>query len=156
MNKKFISYNSYYEGLLQDLFCGNDGLFSLFLHFFYQYNNIFVFNNNFSNKFQTLYKLELESCEKVCQLIFYMGGDAKYYSSTKKYISGMNIDYMKNLKSTLELDIELVEKSTIDIKNTMAKIENKEIKKQLNEILKIKTVEEKILKDIYLQLIELK
>ena len=152
MTKKILTKNSYYEGLLQDLYCGNDVLFSNFLHFFYQYNNIFVFYEKFSNEFQTLYKLELEACESVCKVIFSMGGDPKYFSANKKYISGMNIDYVKNLKNIVEFDIELIEKSLIDVKNVISKIDDVEIKARIKNILQIKKTEEKILKNLFLKL----
>lgn len=141
MKGYFLTKNSYYEGLLQDLFCGNDGFFTIFLHFFYQFNQFFVYNNNFSSIFKFVYMKELENCEVVSNLLVLMGGDAKFYSSNKKFISGSGIDYVKNLKSAFELDIELVEKSLIDVKNALVKIDNAKIKEKLRIVIKNKEEE---------------
>ena len=147
--------NSYYEGLLQDLFCGNDGFFTIFMHFFYQKNQIFVFYPSFSKDFEKLVSLELESCNTLSRVINEMGGDSKYYSSSKKYIFG-KIDYVKNLESIVDLDLELVEKSLIDTKNVLSKVDNHKIKNQLENILSIKKEEEKILKNIKFNLFLIK
>ena len=153
MKENFLTKNSYYEGLLQDLFCGNDGFFTIFLHFFYQFNQFFVYNNNFSQIFKFVYMKELENCEVISNLLILIGGDAKYYSSSKKFLSGSGIDYVKNLKSAFELDIELLEKSLIDVKNALAKIDNFEIKDKLKIIVKNKEEELDKLKNSFLQVL---
>lgn len=154
MDKKIFVKNSYYEGLLQDLFCGNDGFFSIFMHFFYQYNQIFCFNQNFKEEFKLLCDKELEACEIISALIIQIGGDAKYYSSMRKFLSGSKIDYVKNFKMMLENDIELAEKSLLDVKSALCKIENMQIKTDLRKILVLKNEELEIIKKIYLNAIE--
>lgn len=149
---KLFLKNSYYEGLLQDLFGEKDGFFAIFMHFLYQKNQIFINYPDFASDFEELLSLELKSCEKTSELIIGLGGDAKFYSSNKKYISGSGVDYVKNLRPILELDIELVEKSIIDIKNAYSKIENASVRAVLNEILIIKKDELNILKNCYLLL----
>lgn len=149
---KLFLKNSYYEGLLQDLFGEKDGFFTILMHFLYQKNQIFINYPDFASDFEELLSLELKSCEKTSELIIGLGGDAKFYSSNKKYISGSGVDYVKNLRPILELDIELVEKSIIDIKNAYSKIENASVRAVLNEILIIKKDELNILKNCYLLL----
>lgn len=149
---KIFLKNSYYEGLLQDLFGEKDGFFTIFMHFLYQKNQIFVNYPDFASDFEELLSLELKSCEKTSELIIGLGGDAKFYSSNKKYISGSGVDYVKNLRSILELDIELVEKAIIDIKNAYSKIENASIRASLNEILILKNDQLNILKNCFLNL----
>lgn len=144
--------NSYYEGLLQDLFCGNDGFFVIFMHFLYQFNQIFIFYPKFEKDFEKLYLLELEVCNILSRLIIEIGGDAKFYSSTKKYLSG-NIDYIKSLSPIVDIDLELVEKGLIDVKNVLSKIDNIRIKTELRKIVAYKENEEKILKDIKIKLL---
>ena len=144
--------NSYYEGLLQDLFCGNDGFFTIFLHFLYQFNQISVFYPNFEKEFEKLYHIEIEACNLLSKLIIEMGGDAKYYSSLKKYLSG-KIDYVKSLSVIIDIDLELVEKSLIDIKNVLSKIDNIKIKTELRKIVALKEDEEKIIKEIKIKLL---
>lgn len=153
MKGYFLTKNSYYEGLLQDLFCGNDGFFTIFLHFYYQFNQFFVYNNNFSSIFKFVYMKELENCEVVSNLLVLMGGDAKFYSSNKKFISGSGIDYVKNLKSAFELDIELVEKSLIDVKNALVKIDNTKIKEKLRIVIKNKEEELDKLKNGFVEML---
>lgn len=147
---KILLKNSYYEGLLQDIFCEKDGFFAIFMHFFYQKNQIFVNYPSFEKDFEELLRLELECCEKISNLIIELGGDAKFYSSSKRYISGSGIDYVKNLSAILELDIELVEKSVIDIKSAYSKIDNAFLRASLNEILILKNAELDILKNCFL------
>ena len=153
MKGYFLTKNSYYEGLLQDLFCGNDGFFTIFLHFFYQFNQFLVYNNNFSSIFKLVYMKELENCEVVSNLLVLMGGDAKFYSSNKRFISGSGIDYVKNLKSAFELDIELVEKSLIDVKNALVKIDNTKIKEKLRIVIKNKEEELDKLKNGFVEML---
>lgn len=144
--------NSYYEGLLQDLFCGNDGFFTIFMHFLYQYNQIFVFYPKFEKEFEKLFQTEIEVCNILSKIIIEMGGDAKYYSSTKKILNG-NIDYIKSLSSIIDVDLELVEKGLIDVKNVLSKVDNIRIKTELRKVVALKEFEEKILKEIKIKLL---
>ena len=148
--------NSYYEGLLQDLFCGKDGFFPVFLHFFYQKNQIFVFYPDFYEDFSKLSLLEQQTSEKVCELLILLQGDAKYYSSNKQFFSGSGIDYVKKLDAILNYDIELVEKNIIDLKNAYSKIENADIRAGLSEIISVKKEELDILKNCYIKLENMK
>ena len=62
------------------------------------------------------------------------------------------MDYIKNLASMLELDIELIEKNIIDLKSVYSKVENGNIRASLNEILVLKNEEINILKNCFLGL----
>ena len=115
---------------------------------------IFCFNQNFKEEFKLLCDKELEACEIISALIIQFGGDAKYYSSMRKFLSGSKIDYVKNFKMMLENDIELVEKSLLDVKSALCKIENMQIKTDLRKILVLKNEELEIIKKIYLNVIE--
>lgn len=151
--KDFLNVkNSYYEGLLSNLFCSNDGFFAVFMHFFYQFNQFSVFHNEVSEDFHILYEKELLCCEKISKMIISLGGDNKYYSASRRFISGANIDYIKNLKNSIELDVELIENNIIEVKNCLNKIENSEIKKQLKEVLDIKNEELAQIKAILLSI----
>ncbi len=144
--------NSYYEGLLQDLFCGNDGFFTIFLHFLYQFNQVSVFYPNFEKEFEKLYLLEIEVCNLLSKTIIEIGGDAKYYSSSKKFVTA-SIDYIKTLPLIVDVDMEFIEKNLIDLKNTLSKIDNVRIKTELRKVVAIKEQEEKILKEIKIKLL---
>lgn len=151
MKEKPIKSNSYYEGLIQNLYGGAEGCFSAFMHFFYQHNQCEVFYPEYSCCFEKIYQLELENCEFLSKVLLRMAGDNKYYSSSKKFLSGYNIDYVKNLDKIFLLDIEFLELNVIEIKNLICKIDDLEIKKMLKKVLENKKNSLKIVKENYLQ-----
>ena len=135
MEAKFYKSNVYYEGLIQDFYAGAKGCFSAFMHFFYQYNQSLVFDDKISSCFKFLYLAEIENCEKLSALLLKMGGDNKYYSSSKKFLSGYNVDYVKKNDVVILVDVEIIEFHIIQLKNMITKINDKKIKLVLSEIL---------------------
>ena len=131
MKEKPIKSNSYYEGLIQNLYGGAEGCFSAFMHFFYQHNQCEVFYPEYSCCFEKIYQLELENCELLSKVLLRMAGDNKYYSSSRKFLSGYNVDYVKNFDKVFLYDIELLEINIIEVKSMIYKIENKVIKEKL-------------------------
>lgn len=144
--EKFFLANSYYEGLLQNFYCGIKGCFPLFSHFLYQFNQSKVFFEEKAEIFKTLMMMELENCNLISQIILKIGGDNKFYSSTKRFLSGQNIDYVKSLNQIFSTDIEILEMQILEVKSMISKIENAHIKETLKEIFKSKKEELKILK----------
>ena len=67
-----------------------------------------------------------------------MGGDNKYFSCSRKFLSGSSVDYVKSFEKIFLLDIELLEISIIEVKNIIAKIDNLAIKTHLKQILQNK------------------
>lgn len=151
MKEEFFQTNSYYEGLLQNLYGGGSGCFSLFMHFFYQYGQSCVFAAEHADCFSRLYELELQNCQILSQILLKMGGDNKYYSNSRKFLSGFNIDYVKDFSQIYLLDVELLEISLLETKGIIAKIENKNIKEMLKIILKNKRIEIDLLKENFLK-----
>lgn len=149
MSKNIIENNSYYEGLIQNLYSGANGCLLCFLQFFYQYNQCSVFDDGFCDCFEKLYEMELKNCKILSKILIQIGGDNKYYSSSRKYFSGYNVDYIKNSSKIFVADIELLEINIIEIKGMICKIENKEIKNDLKIILENKKLSLKILKEEY-------
>ncbi|MGN1201603.1 MAG: hypothetical protein ACI4R8_05075 [Candidatus Caccovivens sp.] len=149
MNEDFIKVNSYYEGLLQNLYAGTKGCFATFMCFFYQFNQSVVFSQNNSDCFSEIYQLELKNCVLISELILRIGGDNKYYSSSRKFLTGQNVDYIKDFTKIYLFDIELLEIGIIEVKNIYAKVENKKIKETLKKVLENKRKELKILKENY-------
>ena len=139
--------NSYYEGLIQNLYAGSQGCFVAYMQFFYQYNQSAVFEPKFCDCFSELFQMEIENCKILSQLLIRMGGDNKFFSSSRKFISGYNVDYIKNIQKIFLADIELLELNIIELKSLTAKIENNEIKIQLKIILENKKSALKILKE---------
>lgn len=149
MKEEIFKVNSYYEGLIQNLYAGTNGCFSAFMQFFYQYNQSVVYAEEHKQCFFELYQLELENCSILSELIIKMGGDNKYYSSSRKFLSGYNIDYIKNFSKIFLADIEILEINIIEIKSIISKIENIKIKNKLKQILNNKRNSLKILKENY-------
>lgn len=147
--KDLIKVNSYYEGLIQNLYAGSQGCFVAFMQFFYQYNQSVAFKKELSCCFETLYKNELENCKILCKLLLKMGGDNKYFSSGRKFLSGYNVDYLKSFVKMFSENIEFLEINIIEIKNLIEKIENRQIKNGLKIILENKKNSLKILKENY-------
>lgn len=147
--KNLYKTNSYYEGLLQNFFAGSDGCFAVFMHFFYQYNQSAVYFPQFEECFKILYMTELENCQILSQILIKMGGDNKFYSSSRKFLSGNNVDYIKNISKIFLLDIELLEVNILEVKGIICKIDNQNIKKELVSILQNKKDSLKILKENY-------
>lgn len=149
MVEKSYNSNSYYEGLIQNYYAGAKGCFSAFMHFFYQYNQSAVFQPEYSNCFRLLYMSELENCQILSSILLKMGGDNKYYSNLKKFLSGYNVDYVKNFTQIFLMDIEMLELHVIEVKGMIAKIENLKIKDELRKVLANKKKSLKILKENY-------
>ena len=150
--KDFFKTNSYYEGLIQNLLGGSKGCFSVFMHFFYQYNQSRVFFDDWALCFKTLFEKELENCQILSELILKLGGDNKYFSSSRKFLSGNNIEYLKNSSKIFLLDVELLEIGVLETKSLINKIEDGDIRFFLNLILKNKKQELKILKENYFKI----
>ena len=149
MKKEFFKENSYYEGLIQNLYSGTKGCFVSFMQFFYQYNQCKIHKGDFCECFETLFQNELKNCEILSEILLKMGGDNKYYSSSRKFISSSNVDYIKNFDKMFLTDIELLEYNIIDTKSLILKIENIKIKNLLKIILNNKKNSLKILKENY-------
>lgn len=147
MKQNVYDSNSYYQGLIQNFYAGAKGCFSAFMHFFYQFNQCEIFYPEYSSCFKTLYNLEIENCRILSQILIKMGGDNKYYSNSRKFLSGYNVDYIKNISQIVYTDIEFLECNIIEVKSIISKIENFSIKSCLLEILENKKKALKILKE---------
>jgi len=75
-----------------------------------------------------------------------MGGDNKFCSSAKRFLSGQNIEYVKELKQVFSIDIEFLEINILEVKSMILKIEDEKIRKVLKNILENKKQELKLLK----------
>ena len=126
--------NSYYQGLIQDLFSGKDGCFVCFMQVFYQ-NNICKSFDKRIECLDRIVKKELKNCEILSGLLTKLGADAQYQSSERRFVSGKDVDYVKDLKMMLLADVELFEISTIQLKNAISKIEDLHIRANLKKIL---------------------
>ncbi len=152
MKQNVYDINSYYEGLIQNIYAGAKGCFSAFMHFFYQYNQSRIFQAEYATCFKFLFSCELENCQILSEILLKMGGDNKYYSNSKKFLSGYNVDYVKNFSQIFVLDIEILESHIIELKNLIDKIDNAQIKQDLRQILTNKKKQLKVLKENFFKL----
>ena len=146
---QLLRVNSYYEGLIQNLFGGSKGCFVNFMTFFYQYNQAKEFSQDNAECLKLLHQLELQNCEILSNILIMIGGDNRYYSSSRKYVSGFNVDYSKAQSKMFVCDVEMLEIGIIEVKNALQKIENKQIKEELKKILENKKNELKMLKETF-------
>lgn len=138
MKEKQLEINSYYQGLIQNLYAGREGCFIAFMQFFYQRNQSQAFKPELLSCFESLCESELENCKILSELLLNMGADNKYCSSSRKFLSAHQVDYIKNWSEVLSSNIEFLEINCLEIKNLIEKIENKQIKNQLKIVLQNK------------------
>ena len=145
MKNKNLQANSYYEGLIQNLYSGtNGGCFLCFMQFFYQ--SVIIKAQNFEC-FEKMSQIELENCKILSVLLQKIGGDHKFYSSSRRFLSGHSVNYSKDVKRMFLIDIELLEANILDVKSLISKIENPAIKDELKKILENKRQNLKLLKE---------
>lgn len=149
MRKDYNNVNSYYMGLIQNLYGGSKGCFVAFMQFFYQYNQSKVFDAKYQECFKKLYEIEIENCEILSELLLRMGGENKFYSSSFKFVSAQSVDYVQNFEKMFFSDIEFLEIGVADLKSVTSKIENLEIRKRLSRVLQNKKASLKILRENY-------
>lgn len=131
-----IKHNSYYLGIVQNLFCGNEGKIVSFLQFCYQKNVLAPFGSEFANHFDEFAMQEFFHQELLCEIILSLGGDPVFCDNQGRWLSGRWIDYVKDIKQMLLLNIETKEKTIIDFKTAISKIDDLSIKQLLVAILK--------------------
>lgn len=131
-----IKHNDYYLGIVQDLFCGKEGEFTSFLQFTYQNNILLPFGNDYHRLFSSLADEEAFHCSILSELIISLGGDPIFADNQGRWFGGRWIDYIKDIKQMLSLNIEMKEKTIIDYKTAISKIDDMAIKQFLMAILK--------------------
>ena len=151
MKESLFFKNSYYQGLVQNLYGGAKGCFSLFMHFFYQYGQSLVFDKKISVCMFKLYMLELQNCEILAEILIKMGGDNKFYSHNRKFLSGYSVDYIKDFAQIYYLDVELLEIGIINVKSAYEKIEDEAVREGLKKVLSNKKIELDLLKENFLK-----
>lgn len=144
-----IKHNSYYLGIIQNLYCSSESEIICFLQFEYQKNLLLPFGNDYARVFGQIAEEDLFHSELLSEIIISLGGNPVYCSCQGKWLGGRQIDYVKNIKQMLALDIELKEKMIIDYKNATSKIDDLKIKKLLGCIVSEETSSCQKLKSLY-------
>lgn len=141
--------NSYYQGLLQNLYSGVDGEICAVLQYAYFSFNLSTFGNEHAKLFSELVEDELLHAKKLAELIIMLGGDPIFASTQGKWLSGRSVDYIKSVKQMFMLAIELKEKLIIDYKSAIIKIDEMTIKRALEGILHEEESHLIMLKNVY-------
>lgn len=140
--------NKYYAEILQNLYMGQYGEVVSFLQFFYENSILTPFNNYFGNIFNKIAIEDLSHMQELAKAIILLGGDP-IYANSGKFLGGRSIAYNKDIKSMLLNNVELKENSIIAYKTTMLKIEDKNILRILETILKEEENHLQLLKQQY-------
>ena len=127
--------NSYYCGLLQNLFAGSEGEVVIFLQLQYHANTLSSYNEKISNVLNEISITDLKHQQLLAHAIQMTYGNPIYATTQGKYISGKQIDYIRDTKQIVQINLEAKEKSIIDYKLAISKIENLQIKLLLTAIL---------------------
>ncbi|MDD4110518.1 MAG: manganese catalase family protein [Clostridia bacterium] len=127
--------NSYYSGILQNLYSGSEGETAVFLQFRYHSYILDRFNEDLSQLLRAISFDDLKHQELLANAIQMTSSDPKYCNSEGKWLGGRQIDYIKETRQVLALNLELKEKTVIDYKIAISKIDNQQIKELLSAIL---------------------
>ena len=150
MDKLIIKPNGYYQGIITNLYSGNEGEVITFMQELYQANLVFPFEKEQYNFLKKLYTDDIAHTTRLAEILVLMGADPKYLKINNIWISGKNVDYVKSYKQMLYTNLELKEKTIIDYKTALSKINDNTI----NLILSLNLEDELLHKNMILRQIE--
>ena len=150
MSNLVIKQNGYYEGLVTNLYSGNEGEVLTFMQEMYQANIVFPFEKEQYEFLKKLYEDDIIHAQRLSEILVLMGGDPKYINVHSIWISGKSVDYVKSYKQILYTNLELKEKTIIDYKTAISKINDNNI----NLILSLNLEDEILHKNMLLRQIE--
>lgn len=127
MEKLIIKPNGYYQGLITNLYAGNEGEVLTFMQEMYQANLVYPFEKEQYEFLKKLYLDDIEHTKRLAEILVLMGADPKYINVQNIWLSGKSVDYVKSYKQILYANLELKEKIIIDYKTTINKISDKNI-----------------------------
>jgi len=149
-NKLIIKPNGYYQGLITNLYAGNEGEVLTFMQELYQANIVYPFEKDQFEFLKKLYEDDIVHSRRLAEILVLMGGDPKYLNAHNIWISGKSVDYVKSFKQILYSNLELKEKTIIDYKTAINKISDNNI----NLILTLNLEDEILHKNMILRQIE--
>ncbi len=149
-SKLIIKPNGYYEGIVKNLYAGNEGEILTFLQEMYQANIVFPFEKEQFEFLKKLYEDDIEHTRRLSEILVLMGADPKLLNVQNIWVSGKSIDYVKSYKQILYTNLELKEKIIIDYKTAINKISDSNI----NLILSLNLEDEILHKNMIIKQIE--
>ena len=142
-----MSSNDYICGLLKDVYAGKNGATTLFLQFTYFQYILSNFENEFKQVFCSIASRDLQHHKMLGELIVKFGGDPDFCTANE-YFSGKFIENFKGIKQILSYAVELKEKSIINYKIILSKIEEKQALKVLKSIVVDEQKDKEVLQDL--------
>ena len=134
MNTFCPSKNNYQIKLIKNLYCGELGETQQMLQFLY-FCYVTNINNDFYEILQTIQKDDSSHHNILGELLHGLGDEPSYFSGNHIPLSGVNFEYFIGLKNIINYALEIKEKIIINYKIAINKIQEKNIKKILENIL---------------------
>lgn len=144
--------NSYYLGLVQNLYAGSEGELACFLQSTYQFQVLEDSDPKVVDALKKIAEQDQKHLEILSHIILMLGGNPKFFNAQNKWFSTREIDYVQGIKQIVSYDIELKEKVIIDYKSTIQKISSTDIKDILSRILADENNHLQALRNIYANL----
>ncbi|MDD2227416.1 MAG: ferritin-like domain-containing protein [Clostridia bacterium] len=129
-----VKTNPFYSEILQNLYMGNSGEVYSYLQLCYQSFLLSPFGESLGVLFEKIASEDFWHMKILAQQIITFGGNP-IFANQGIWLGARTINYSKNAKSMLIADIELKEKSIIDYKTALLKIEDKNLKILLKSII---------------------
>ena len=134
-NKMFwLSPNPFFASLIQKLYAGDSGKLISFLQFSYYSHNLSPFGESLSRTFERIANDDLSHIKTLAEMLV-MLGEKPLPKIDGKILSLRNIKAETDKNSMWLNSIEIKERSIIDIKTVISKIDNRYIKNALTRIL---------------------
>ena len=144
--------NSYYLGLVQNLYAGSEGELACFLQPTYQFQVHEDYDQEIVGTLKKIAEQDQKHLSILSHIILMLGGNPKFLNAQNKWFSTREIDYVQGVKQMISFDIELKEKVILDYKSTIQKISSSEIKSVLSRILADESNHLQALRNIYANL----
>ena len=144
--------NSYYLGLVQNLYAGSEGELACFLQATYQFQVLEDYEQEIVDTLKKIAEQDQKHLSILSHIILMLGGNPKFLNAQNKWFSTREIDYVQGIKQIISFDIELKEKVILDYKSTIQKISSSEIKSVLSRILDDENNHLQVLRNIYANL----
>ncbi len=129
-----VSKNEYETKLVKELYSGDNGQIFQMMQFFYFCNALYDIDE-LNNFFEQMFEDCKNNSQILAKILFKNSEEPSYISSKNIPISGINFEYYKGIKNILNYTLEIKEKSIINYKIVLNKINQKNIKKSLENIL---------------------
>lgn len=134
MNIYGVSKNEYETKLIKELYSGENGQIFQMMQFFYFCNVLFDIQE-LKDCFEQMFEDCKISSNILAKMLVENYEEPSYISSKNIPISGINFEYYKGIKNILNYTLEIKEKSIINCKIALNKINQKNFKKQIENIL---------------------